>query len=468
MWLKVLSFRKICVFLIVFLGVFVSEINSKTKKTVILSFDDGPHVQTTKRILEILNENKVKATFFLVGKMIEKNPLLVKEIYKNGCEIGNHTYSDKRLITLSKTQIEESIDRVNKLLNKTIGKNTSFFRPPGGRINEEVLEVSSKKGYYIVLWSRYVGDTNPGITADEIYKRATSNPKEKELILMHDGPEQTIKALPRIIEFYKSKGYKFTTVSKVTPPIYLNSGSAFKKNIGDWPIALWAKQVKENPAQNPYKPAGIVGIIALFTSIGSTFYFFRLAEERKTQPVISLVFLRIGSKSIDKITKILREKKLRGTFFVSVEDIKNIKKKDINKLRENDVAYFISNGDNLQSDFKTWKEQVDLYKLSVVPLYYSEKGYDNDEVKYFKKYGFFPVEWKISPPDEHIITENTIKYFAGRIKRRRVVPLWGENIDDEKHLRNLVDKLESKNYRLVSLREYLLSKGNRKNKKAIK
>ena len=140
---------------------------AKDAKTVILTFDDGPHPITTEKILGILKENDVPATFFLVGKMIEKYPHLVRRIYESGCEIGNHTYSDTRLTSMDRSEVREAMRSVNDLLVEITGKRTCYFRPPGGRLDDTVMDAACDEGCSVVLWTRFVNDTAKSVDSGE-------------------------------------------------------------------------------------------------------------------------------------------------------------------------------------------------------------------------------------------------------------------------------------------------------------
>lgn len=182
---------------------------------VALTFDDGPHIFFTEEIVKILKDENIPATFFLVGKNIEKYPHLAQLISSNGHQIGNHTYSHKRLTQSKESEIIEEVKKMEDVLEKTIGKKTNLFRPPGGHIDESTEKLLKKRGYKIVYWDVFPNDINPDITADEIYKRVIDSIKDNSIILLHSGSKNTLNALPKLIKALKMKGYRFVRVSEL-------------------------------------------------------------------------------------------------------------------------------------------------------------------------------------------------------------------------------------------------------------
>ncbi len=431
-------------------------INTGFTKRVILTFDDGPHPYTTEKILEILNQQEITATFFLVGIMIEKYPHLVKKIYESGCEIGNHTYSDTRLTTLNKMELKDSLNSVNKLLESITGKQTIFFRPPGGRSNKDIIETARKEGYYTVFWTRHVSDTSYGITVEKIIKRATVNPLDTELIMMHDGPPETIEALPEVIRFYKKRGYEFTTVSKVTPPMFKNMNGGAGE-VSDWPMVLGNANSGEMDWQ-----LYLIGIIALFASIGSTFYFIRYSNSRKMNIHVSIVFLGVGKKYLQDLFKILRDMNIIGTFFLSEKDVGELLDLNNPQIHYHNIAYLKSSvPGEVKESLIRWKRKLHNSKYSIIPLYYSISGYTKKEIKELKEEGFFPVNWKMAPPDRELnSSHHLIEYVMKKLKNRTVIPIWGDRKLTVEALPDLINEISLKGYSILSLNDYLVKRYN--------
>lgn len=182
-------------------------------KIISLTFHDGPNPKSTPQLLKILDDANIKATFFVVGKMAEKYPELLKEINKRGHQIASHTYNHKNLTTLSTTEIISELSRTRFLIKDITGVNTYLFTPPGGHYNPRVINEANSCGYKMALWSVFPEDhRNP---SPVIYEKVISDARDGSVVLLHNGPPDTINALPKIIEKLKVRGFKFTTLSEL-------------------------------------------------------------------------------------------------------------------------------------------------------------------------------------------------------------------------------------------------------------
>lgn len=195
-------------------------------KKVVLTFDDGPDPDYTPRILDILKKEKVPASFFVVGAMVEKNIPLLKRIYNEGYEIGNHTFFHPDISTISLDRVILELNSTRRLIESITGRSTILFRPPFNadaepQTLEEVIPVaeSRKQSYITIGESIDPWDWQPGVTAQQIIDRVKRDYDKGSMILLHDAGgdsrEATVEALPEIIRFYKSKGYEFTTIADV-------------------------------------------------------------------------------------------------------------------------------------------------------------------------------------------------------------------------------------------------------------
>ncbi len=186
-------------------------------KKIALTFDDGPHCKYTEQILDILRENDIKATFFVIGCNAEKNPEKVKKIAEDGHEIGNHTYSHGKKVTSDSETLNSEIRKASSVLEKIIGKKPTLFRPPEGKCNELVVSCARENGYSVILWSIDTRDwahRAPTVIADDIMKQVRGG----DIILFHDfiTPDTpTPEALKKIIPALKERGYEFCTVSEM-------------------------------------------------------------------------------------------------------------------------------------------------------------------------------------------------------------------------------------------------------------
>ncbi len=210
-------------------------------KQVVLTFDDGPDPEYTPEVLDILKKEKVPAAFFIVGVQGEQNLPLVERIYREGHEIGNHTFTHPNMAIVTRDRALAEMETTRLLIEAVTGHSTVLFRAPYNADAEPTTEtelkpvaLSKKNNYYTVGESIDPEDWERGISADTIYERVIrqyeANP-EKGIILLHDaGGDRaaTVAALPRIIHYFKSKGIAFTTVSNllhtkrdtVMPPVH--------------------------------------------------------------------------------------------------------------------------------------------------------------------------------------------------------------------------------------------------------
>jgi polysaccharide deacetylase family sporulation protein PdaB len=184
------------------------------KKTVSLTFDDGPHPKKTTEILDILKKHDVKATFFIIGINAEQHPDIVKRIIDEGHEIGNHTYSHN--LKTKKTPTSE-IERLDEYINKSFGYKIKLYRPPGGIICQDTKKVSQELDYDVILWNVDTKDwAHKSVTS--IKNNVLKNVSCGSIILMHDyitGESNTADALDIIIPELKKEGYQFLTVSEL-------------------------------------------------------------------------------------------------------------------------------------------------------------------------------------------------------------------------------------------------------------
>src|SRR3954471_6669987 len=189
---------------------------------VALTFDDGPDPKWTPQILDILKTHDVKAAFFLVGANAEEYPALVQRIVAEGHEIGNHTYYHPNLALCWPEHVKVELNATQLLIETITGRSTTLFRPPyaadtsPSKITELApLQLAQDLGYLVVLenidpqdWAR------PG--ADIILQRVKQQRRDGSIILLHDAGgdrEQTVEALPHILEYLKTRGDSIVSIS---------------------------------------------------------------------------------------------------------------------------------------------------------------------------------------------------------------------------------------------------------------
>lgn len=196
------------------------------EKTVALTFDDGPTVYTPK-VLAVLEENSVKATFFMAGRNANRYPEYVRQVYAQGHQIANHTWSHPCLTKLSDQAIIKEMTLTNNRLENIICGNqpcsfhVNYMRPPYGSTSKRVKNVLFGLGYHVIKWNMSSDDwllIHNGKGSQAIVNRVFSQKrKNHEVVLFHDGggPRQAVvDALPEIIERYRQLGYRFIRVDE--------------------------------------------------------------------------------------------------------------------------------------------------------------------------------------------------------------------------------------------------------------
>ncbi|KZL89841.1 polysaccharide deacetylase family protein [Clostridium magnum] len=190
-------------------------------KVAYLTFDDGPTPYITSNILDILKENHIKATFFVIGKMAERNPDLLKREKSEGHTVANHTYSHNyKYIYSSTDNFLQELKVADEVITSIIGEhNKTLIRFPGGSFGRQAYKQAvESSGYHYVDWNCLNGDAEVATASvDRLisrFKETTQDQKEL-IILMHDAPGKTttVQALPEIIKYLKANGYLFKTLN---------------------------------------------------------------------------------------------------------------------------------------------------------------------------------------------------------------------------------------------------------------
>lgn len=190
-----------------------------TKKIVALTFDDGPHQKYTKEILEILKQNNIRATFFVIGKNAQRYPDIITAAYKNGNIIGNHSYSHFYLTNLTDDEIKFELSRTSQLVHTIIKEYPILFRPPYGACSYRSARITQQLDFVTIVWNDMTNDYDVKQTTHEkIAADIIKNAKPGSIIGLHDGGgnrEKTVAALPIIINALKIAGYEFLTLPEL-------------------------------------------------------------------------------------------------------------------------------------------------------------------------------------------------------------------------------------------------------------
>jgi peptidoglycan/xylan/chitin deacetylase (PgdA/CDA1 family) len=182
---------------------------------IAMTFDDGPSSENTPRLLQILKQRNIKATFFLIGQNVADNPDIVRRILADGHEVGNHSWTHPQLSKLSDDKVTAEITKTQDAIKDASGFTPTLLRPPYGAITTRQRDwIESRFGLNIILWSVDPFDwKRPG--ASVITQRILTQVHPGAIILSHDIHKQTVDAMPATLDGLIAKGYKFVTVSQL-------------------------------------------------------------------------------------------------------------------------------------------------------------------------------------------------------------------------------------------------------------
>ena len=187
--------------------------NVKTEENkVALTMNCAWSADDIDRILETLEKNEVKITFFIVGEWAEKYPEAVKKIYEAGHEIGTHSNTHPHVEQLSAEKNLEEIKLGVEKLQKITGEKTRLYRTPYGEYNDTVINTARENGCYTIQWNIDTLDYK-GLTGDEMWGRIKEKLQKGSIILTHNGTEHTADSLDMLLKNIKTNGYQVTTVS---------------------------------------------------------------------------------------------------------------------------------------------------------------------------------------------------------------------------------------------------------------
>ncbi|MGA0853995.1 MAG: polysaccharide deacetylase family protein [Luteolibacter sp.] len=184
-------------------------------KFIALTFDDGPHPSNTPRLLQILRQRNVKATFYVVGRSVNLYPQILRQTVYEGHEIGNHSQTHRLLSKLSDSEVIDELRRCRESVAQASGATMRTMRPPyGGLLQRQRELVHSTFGYPTILWSVDPLDwKRPGVGV--VSSRLINGASDGGILLAHDIHAPTIDAMPATIDSLLRRGFKFVTVSQL-------------------------------------------------------------------------------------------------------------------------------------------------------------------------------------------------------------------------------------------------------------
>jgi peptidoglycan-N-acetylglucosamine deacetylase len=187
-----------------------------------LTYDDGPNDPYTWQLLEVLERHRVKATFFLLGRFVQRKPEIARALVDAGHAIGSHTWDHPNLIFASAPEVRRQLQQTQQAIFDATGVKAKIFRPPFGGRRPVTLRIARELGLEPVMWNVTCYDWKAS-SADEIVVRAERQIRGGDVILLHDGEyhrigedrSRSVAATDRIISQYRTKGYEFATVPEM-------------------------------------------------------------------------------------------------------------------------------------------------------------------------------------------------------------------------------------------------------------
>lgn len=191
-------------------------------KQIALTYDDGPNDPHTLQLLDVLAKDGVRATFFLIGRYVERRPDIVRDLLKAGHVLGNHTYTHPHLMLSGAVQTRIQLEECQRAVEAATGESPRLFRPPFGQRRPHTFRIARSLGLEPVMWNVTSWDWKAPPAA-RIVETCNGHMRGGDVILMHDGSHlapgadrwQTVIATHLLIEAWQEKGYDFVTVPQM-------------------------------------------------------------------------------------------------------------------------------------------------------------------------------------------------------------------------------------------------------------
>ena len=186
-------------------------IGDSDKKYIYLTFDEGYEAGYTEKILDVLKQNDVKATFFITAHYLNTQEDLVKRMLEEGHEVGNHTVNHKSMPTLTDEQVKREIMELHQAIYEKFAYEMKLIRPPMGEFSERTLSITNSLGYKTVMWSFAYADWDEKNqpSEEEGQKKILENVHNGEITLLHANSKTNTNILDSVIKEIKNMGYEF-------------------------------------------------------------------------------------------------------------------------------------------------------------------------------------------------------------------------------------------------------------------
>ena len=201
-------------------------------KQLALTYDDGPNDPHTLHLLDVLAKHGVKATFFVIGRYVQRRPDIVRELVNAGHIVGNHTFTHPHLVASSAVETLVQLEECQRAVQEVLGQTPRLFRPPFGGRRPVTLRIARSLGLEPVLWNVTSWDWKMP-PAEKIVQTCVQQMRGGDVVLMHDGGHralgadrsQTVLATARLIERYKGEGREFVTIPQMMQSLPVGSAT---------------------------------------------------------------------------------------------------------------------------------------------------------------------------------------------------------------------------------------------------
>ena len=231
---------------------------------IAITFDDGPSATQTPRLLKMLKERGIKATFFCCGQCVAQSPEIAQQIVAEGHEIANHSWSHPSLSKMSEAAVKDQLDRTHNVIQQTTGVTPTLMRPPYGNFTvRQRAWANAVWNYKIILWDVDTLDWKHHSPA-KTESITMAETKKGSIILCHDIHKTTVDAMPATLDALRAKGFKFVTVTELIQmhhePVAQKKGQVAKtataKEAATAATAIGDLQKQPQPAHDSAVPSG--------------------------------------------------------------------------------------------------------------------------------------------------------------------------------------------------------------------